>query len=154
MKIHERLLGLFVCALFVIVCVGCSGKSVELAEVEGTVTQNGQPLDGVKVMFSPDPSKGDAGQTSQAITDENGKYRLKYKGDQYGAEVGWHIVNALDVKAENSRDNPIPNRVAVKYSLPSSSDLTFEVKSEPSPQIFDFELAPRSGAGNTSKPRN
>ena len=142
MKFQFVLPGFFVSAFFVIAIVGCSGNSVEVVEVEGTVTQAGQPLDEVKVMFSPDPEKGFAGQTSKAITDENGKYRLKYNADQFGAEVGWHVVTALDIKAENSRDNPIPFRVNQKYSQPARSGLTFEVKSG-EPQTIDFELDPR-----------
>jgi hypothetical protein len=144
---------LLIGAVFVVAGIGCSGRSVEVVEVEGTVTQNGQPLDEVKVMFSPDPSKGRTGHTSQAITDENGKYRLKYKADQYGAEVGWHVINALDIKAENSRDNPIPNRIAAKYAQPATSGLSYEVKSG-EPQKFDFELEPRPVTGGSAEPRN
>ena len=142
MRFQFLLVGLCVSALLGCSIIGCSGKSVEIVEVEGTVTQNGQPLDQVKIMFSPDHEKGPPGQTSQAITDENGKYRLKYKDGKLGAEVGWHIVNALDIKAENSRDNPIPNRVGAKYATPATSDLSFEVKSG-GPQTINFELAPR-----------
>ncbi len=153
MKFQFLLIVLLVSAPFVMGSVGCSGNSVEVVEVEGTVTQNGQPLDEVKIMFSPDLEKGAGGITSQAITDANGKYRLKYKGDQFGAQVGWHIVNALDIKAENSRDNPIPNRVAAKYAQPSTSGLKFEVKSG-GPQTIDFELDPRPATGSNSQPRD
>lgn len=136
---------IFLVGLFVITLVGCSGNKVEVVEVEGTVMQNGQPLDEVKIMFSPDPEKGFVGQSSQAITDENGKFRLKYnaKSPEFGAEVGWHLITALDVKAENSRDNPIPNRIGRNYTQPTKSGLEFEVKSGEK-QTFDIELKPRT----------
>ena len=84
------------------------------------------------------------GQSSQALTDANGKYRLKYKGasNKFGAEVGWHRVTAIDVMAENSRDDPIPPRISKNYSLAGKTGLKFQVKSGES-QTFDFELDPR-----------
>jgi len=139
MKFQFLLVVFFVCAT-----VGCWGPTVEVVEVTGTVTQDGQPLPEVKILFSPDPEEGSLGQSSQAITDENGNYRLKYKGDseEFGAEVGWHRVTAIDVMSENSRDDPIPPRISQKYSLAGDTDLKFQVKSGES-QTFDFELKSR-----------
>ena len=131
---------------------GC-GPSFEIVEVSGTVTQNGQPLNEVKVIFSPNPAnippedlKAGRGQPSHAITDENGKYRLRYRGDasEFGAEVGKHFVTAIDVLAENSRDNPIPPRISQKYMIGSATDIFFEVRSgEEDGMVFDFELEER-----------
>ena len=127
---------------------GC-GSNLEIVEVTGTVTQNGQPLNEVKVIFSPSPAeitaeklKDGGGQSSHAITDDNGNYRLRYRGDasEYGAEVGKHFVTAIDVFAENSRDNPIPPRISQKYTIASETDIFFEVKSGEEELVFDFEL--------------
>ena len=133
--------------------IGCDRPNIEVVEVTGTVTQNGKPLQEVKVVFSPDPASipkellesGTAGQSSQAITDDQGKYRLRYRGDlhDYGAEVGNHIVIAIDVMSENSRDNPIPPRIKREYSVASKSDIYFEVKAGQA-ATFDFELKPRN----------
>jgi hypothetical protein len=132
------LISVFVCLL------GCSGPKIEVVEVEGVVTQNGKPLPEVSITFSPDPEKECFGKSSSAITDESGKYRLKYLGGnpEYGAEVGWHRITAQDYMAENSRDNPIPPRIATKYSLVGKTDLEFEVKPGEA-QTKDFELEPR-----------
>lgn len=129
-------------ALFAVAIVGCGGTKVEIAEVSGTVTMNGQPLEEVKVTFAPDPEQmTEVGKASHAITDENGKYRLKYSGDQaeFGAQVGVHRITALDIMAENSRDNPISVRIHRKYKVASKTDLTYEVKSG-GPHTHDFEL--------------
>ena len=134
---------------FAVLCftlVGCSGSQFEFAEVEGVVTQDGQPLPEVKITFSPDPERVTTpARASHAVTDENGRFRLKYSGPEteFGAQVGWHFVTALDFKAENSRDNPIPVRIAAKYSQAAKSDLEFEVKASEAPQEINFELEGR-----------
>jgi len=111
--------------------VGCSNTpAVELVEVEGTITVGDQPLDGVRVVFSPDHEKGNIGVSSQAMTDANGKFVLKYKGEGggQGAQVGWHRITVFDLKVEDARDNPIPERISMNYRKPSKTELTVEVK--------------------------
>lgn len=141
------------CWILICLCLllsGCS-KAFEIVEVTGTVTQNGKPLEEVKVIFSPDPAgipqqelAAGRGQLSHAITDKEGRYRLKYRGKsaEFGAEVGTHAVTAIDVLAENSRDNPIPPRISQKYMIASGTDIVFEVKSGEEAVEFDFELEP------------
>ena len=140
----------FVCFL-ILSLTGC-GPSFEVIEVTGTVTQGGDPLEEVKVIFSPNPAdippaelKQGRGQLSYAITDAQGKYRLKYRGKSkdFGAEVGKHSVTAIDVMAENSRDNPIPPRISQKYMIASQTDIFFEVKTGEEQMEFDFELEPQ-----------
>jgi hypothetical protein len=133
-------------AIFIIFLVGCSGKKAEVVEVVGTAKlKSGEALPELKVMFSPDPNKGPAGRSSEAITDANGEFRLRYTGGspEFGAEVGWHIVTAIDVMAENSRDNPIPPRISQMHSLVGKSGLSFEVKSGQE-NNFVIELDPRN----------
>lgn len=139
-----------ICVVLCCLFVGC-GPSFEIVEVTGTVTQNGEPLNEVKVIFTPNPAEISAeeikqgrGQLSHAITDEQGRYRLRYRGDshEYGAEIGKHFVTAIDVFAENSRDNPIPPRISQKYMIAAETDIFFEVKSGEEQMEFDFELEP------------
>ena len=126
--------------------VGCSGPAVELVEVEGIVTVGDQPLDGVRIVFSPDHEKGNIGVSSHAMTDENGKYVLTYKGEGggQGAQVGWHRITVFDLKIEDARDNPIPERISMDYRKPSKTDLFVEVKSAaPGEKMsHDFEVKP------------
>ena len=110
-------------ALFLFVC-GCGGGP-QFAEVEGTVTQGGKPLQNVRVEFWPD---GD-GPKSTGTTDEQGRFVLKSEdGKTAGAVVGPHKVILKDLntygdkflgrKAENMpppKDLPKP-RFAKSYT--------------------------------------
>lgn len=59
------------CLFFVALLAGCGGEPVpELAEVNGTVTMDGQAMRQVMVIFAPDPEKGGTGQPARATTDE------------------------------------------------------------------------------------
>jgi hypothetical protein len=51
---------------------GCGGKSVVLAEVEGTLSWQGAPLENVLVEFIPDETKGTSGPRSTGVTDATG----------------------------------------------------------------------------------
>ena len=66
---------------------GCGGSDEpELGVVTGEVIQAGSPVPGALVEFFPE-----AGVTSTAITDSEGKYSLRYN-DREGAIVGTHQV--------------------------------------------------------------
>lgn len=73
--------------------VGCN-RGPELAEVEGTVTLNGKPLEKVRVEFHP----AGEGPRATAVTDANGKYVLMSDGGgRAGAVVGSNKVVLKDV---------------------------------------------------------
>jgi hypothetical protein len=55
--------------------------------VSGTVTYEGQPVEGLTVEFEPEQ-----GRPSQALTDENGHFTLNYTIHEDGAQVGVHQV--------------------------------------------------------------
>ncbi|AMV22973.1 hypothetical protein VT84_01085 [Gemmata sp. SH-PL17] len=81
---------------------GC-GDKIQFAEVEGTVTQNGKPLDKIRVEFHPDGP----GPRSAAQTDENGKYVLKTDdGARAGAAVGTYRIVLRDRAAFPDRLPP------------------------------------------------
>jgi hypothetical protein len=68
---------------------GCGNRSdVDLSQVVGTVTLDGQPLAGAVVSFSPD-----GGRPSTSVTKSDGTYELVYSYDKKGALVGQHIVH-------------------------------------------------------------
>lgn len=76
-------------AAFALTCSGCGPGGEELGQVTGTVTQNGQPVEGGMLEFT--PSGG--GRVSVATTDAEGKYVLMYTKDRNGAELGKHTVS-------------------------------------------------------------
>lgn len=110
---------------------GCGGGP-QFAEVEGTVSKGGTPLNNVRVEFWPD---GD-GPKSTAVTDEQGRFTLKTEdGKTAGAMVGAHKVVLKDLnmfgdtflgrKAENmtTLNKNAKERFSKVYADPSRTDL-------------------------------
>ncbi|MEM9701584.1 MAG: hypothetical protein AAF907_03980 [Planctomycetota bacterium] len=130
--------------------VGCGADGPpELAPVTGVVSIDGEPAAGVKVRFLPRRQEGDKPlATSEAITDELGRYELRYlDGDAppMGAAVGDHYVLLTDFTSSNTRDESVaPNRISPKYSSAGRSPLKATVAPQPDgstePQNFDFEI--------------
>ncbi|MCH9653478.1 MAG: carboxypeptidase regulatory-like domain-containing protein [Planctomycetes bacterium] len=70
-------------------CIGCSGGSdIDLGQVKGVVSMDGQPLPDVVVVFKPEK-----GNPSSGVTDANGNYELVYIGKSKGAIIGSHKVS-------------------------------------------------------------
>ena len=80
-------------ALIVLNSLGCSSRGPELGRVEGTVTLDGEPLEGALVTFKPK-----RGRPSLAETDAQGKYSLNYRVDELGARLGTHYVTISTFK--------------------------------------------------------
>jgi len=125
---------------------GCGGEVVPpLAQVSGVLTDEaGTPLDGVKVMFLPDPEAENFGQPSSGETDDQGKFTLYYDGNKQnpGAAVGKNRVILRDIKAtRSSRDEtPMARRFSEKYVTANSTDLSFDVKNEAG-QSFEIKVS-------------
>jgi hypothetical protein len=127
---------------------GCGGRARPFGEVEGTVRLGDRPLANVLVQFLPDPSRGSSGPTSEAITDDQGRYRLcsspvGKKAGRDGAAVGWHSVVLVDLSASGTPQGkpPPPARVPERYSLPGTTPLKFEVKE--GSQTIDIDVGRR-----------
>jgi len=113
---------------------GC-GNSVELGQVAGTITLDGQPLAKAKIEFQPQ----EIGSPSYGRTDENGHYELMFAVDTPGAMLGKHVVRISTFRQEPGSGGPpvtIPERVPPKYN--EKSELIREVK--PGRNTFDFRL--------------
>jgi hypothetical protein len=77
---------------------GCSGR--EFAEVEGQVTLDGKPLTDVEIVFMPDSTKGNKGNSASAYPDADGRYRLQTPRDnRAGTVLGPHRVVVIDLSA-------------------------------------------------------
>ena len=117
--------------------LGCYGKPAgfpDLADVEGTVTVDGQPGSNLAVTFIPD-----SGRPSIGITDESGHYELSYFRGETGAVIGPHkvmIATNLDSPPPAGYRDPIPPQ----YNLRST--LTAEVT--PDENVFNFDLESKS----------
>jgi hypothetical protein len=125
--------------------LGCGNKP---ATVSGTVTLNGQPVEGSRELYgtvSFYPTGG--GAPAVGIIGSGGSYSVE-TGSQTGLAPGSYRV-AVAVKKIHPPATPEgltrPERISpVKYSKPEQSGLTAEV--EPGSNTFDFAL--ESGAGS------
>ena len=89
MKTYTKHILLFLLLAF---ASGCGNS--DLVSVSGTVTYDGQPVEGVLVVFSPEVQGENhfPGPFSTGTTDSSGNYTLKTKKGSRGAVVGPHKV--------------------------------------------------------------
>ena len=110
---------------------GCGGGP-QFAEVEGTVTQNGKPLDKIRVEFHP----AGEGPRSVAITDAAGKYVLKTDdGSRDGAVVGSHKIVLRD---RGAAPDKLPPRAEMEQDYLKGKKFKIRVR----PEYADFTKTP------------
>ena len=122
---------------------GCGPEIPPLGLVTGVVTMNAKPMEGIEVVFLPDPSTGNLAKPSRGETDQEGRYVLTYVppgGGQRldGAAVGQHIVSMSDNLSINSREKPVPYRIAL--GLNKASSTPFRETVVEGEQQIDFDL--------------
>jgi len=132
----------------VLTTAGCGSKGPETAQVTGTITLDGKPLELIQVEFWPE-----VGARSMGKTDDNGKYSLMLDGGKPGASVGltrvilkdtWPMKdNVLDESGVwiDKSDGKRP-RINSKYYDAEKTPLTFTVKRGEA-NVFDVEVEPR-----------
>jgi hypothetical protein len=121
-------------AAFLIVAAlaaGCGGgKKFTLVPAEGTLTIGGRPAANISIQFLPDVMKGGTGPTSYAVTDADGKFRLKTYEGQDGAVEGQHTVILADLDEERPpQGQPVKKlpRLDSRYTT-AAGGLTADVK--------------------------
>lgn len=120
-----RLLSLvwIVCLMF----TGCGGADhPPLGYVSGTVTMDGEPLEGLLVLFKPAD-----GRAASGVTDGEGKYSLEYTYGVAGAKTGPATV-MFEWPLGTKNAKPLADRYTTK------SDQKVEIKS--GSNTFDFDL--------------
>jgi hypothetical protein len=135
---------------------GCGGDGrPKLVPVEGTVTINGEPLDGATVVFKVVDVKGDYARPSQAITDAQGKFKAGTYATDDGMPIGTYQVGiikkelASELPADfNEEADPSQSGRPVRYlwttpreaADPETSGLTAEVTRDGlKPNTFTLE---------------
>lgn len=120
--------------------VGCSQSGPQLGEVTGTVTLDGKAVPNAEVHFNPTVP---GGSYSTGKTNAQGKYRLGFTQDRYGAMLGKHNVEIRtkkiapeDMPDDGSAANHVYVELPKKYNVPGA--LSAEVKS--GRNTVDFEL--------------
>jgi hypothetical protein len=116
------------------VCPGCgpAGDIPDLGQVTGTVTLDGKPLAGARVLFEPQGG----GAMSNGMTDSSGKYEMWYTADVKGAALGKHVVRIETPPNPDPETGETPPALPAKYN--TESTLTADVKA--GDNTVNFEL--------------
>lgn len=143
--VSRRLLlaGFLLCVAGCSQSVGTDYSQLDLVDVSGTVTLDGQPLSGVTVAFeSPE------GTFSYGVTDEAGKYNLMFNSEKSGCLTGEKTVRIRFVNDSESPDDggdteegaaevmDTPSQVPEQYNKQSTLKATVDADHT----TFDFDL--------------
>ncbi|MGL4512667.1 MAG: hypothetical protein ACRCT8_06210 [Lacipirellulaceae bacterium] len=103
---------------------GCSKSEIPVARVHGTVTVEGKPLAGGRIMLAPQPAGGNInpGKPAYGRLDAEGRYEVSTFAERDGAVVGTHLVT-ISAPREGNRAKKLGFR---SLSVPSA----FEVKAD------------------------
>ena len=156
----------FVCLAALAFLVGCADKGADVGTtaVTGTVTLDGQPVEGASVSFSP---KSADGRGAAGLTDASGRFSLTTVASGDGAMPGSYQVAvsktttsggpdvsglesdpskmtpedfaAMAERVENADPVVTTDELPVKYKTAADSGLTAEVK-KGEKNKFTFEL--------------
>ena len=121
---------------FVMVLAGCGATGPDLVEVTGTVTLDGQPVDGAVVGFRPSE-----GTPAAATTDATGKFTLRVSVGQCAITViksetvgGGAVAGADETAQEVQTKSLLP----IKYSAAQGSGLTADVQRGMAPLTLEL----------------
>ena len=135
------------------VFMGCGGQTGTEGAVAatGTVTYQGQPVEGATVVFAPEGQ----GRASSAITDASGRFQLTTLGPGDGAMPGKYQVgiSKTETSGDMSREESqayfekhgepptvtTTEALPEKYKSPANSGLTAEI-TEGGKNDFNFDL--------------
>jgi hypothetical protein len=106
-----------------------------LAEVTGAIYLDGVPLPGATIVLRPENTAPDAPKASGAVgrTDENGRFRMKYNRENFGAPLGTCSVQ-ITALGEDGMD-----RVPLRYR-----DRTEKREVKDGNNVFDFDMKSQS----------
>lgn len=126
---------LMVAAAAFAMCTGCGRSDLpELADVEGTVKLDGQPVSNVLVSFYPQGG----GRPGTGVTDEQGHYELTYVGGESGTKPGASRVEVTMIWPDGEPTPGVKDKVPTAYQGMSSS-LSFDVKAGED-NVYDIEM--------------
>lgn len=122
---------------------GCGG--VRRVPVSGTVTLDGQPLNGGILVFTPDTAKGNMAKISCTSPVKEGSYDLETNGitradSGPGVPLGWYKVTLRVLDLGTKKHPQAPINVNDKYKSVEKTPLAVEVKDTPDPGAYDFKM--------------
>lgn len=121
---------------------GCGPKGPEVVEVTGTVTYQGKPVPNLFLNFKPEK-----GRPSWGVTDDQGRYWLRYSNSRDGAVTGSHTVwvqfrpkspaEEFRMTAGGGGKSLLP-AILEKYGNEATTPLKFEIAEKG--QVVDIPL--------------
>ncbi|MEW4562375.1 hypothetical protein AB1K70_07610 [Bremerella sp. JC770] len=115
--------------------VGCQQNEFETAPIHGTITLNGEPVQGARVLFIPSNKKTKA---AGGETDRNGQYEIRFTGTQMGSTIGPHRVKVMYEPESGGRERA--GRKSTPKISPKFLNGNVEVEVQDTDNVFDFEL--------------
>lgn len=98
--------------------VGCRPPEAKLVSAEGIVTIKGRPAADIMLQFVPDPQEGALRPTSFAVSDADGRFRLRTYDGKEGAVEGEHTVvlsDTLEERPAQGENATRPPRIDSKF---------------------------------------
>ena len=122
--------------------VGCG--SVKRVPVSGAVTLEGKPVDGGYLEFNPDNAKGNTARIVCMSPIKEGRYNLETNGisradSGAGVPPGWYKVT-FRIMEEGKKVRKVTNVPPDKYKSIETTPLAVEVKDDPAPGAYDFDM--------------
>ena len=120
-------------------------SGVRRLPVAGTVTVDGKPINGGQLVFTPDSAKGNTSRIVCVSPVKDGHYDLETNGvtrsdSGRGVPLGWYKVH-FRILQESTKKHPIaPIDVNGKFMDPDKTPLSVEVKDNPEPGAYDFQM--------------
>lgn len=130
---------LVVCLSAGLLLSGCAEQGPQLGAVSGTVTLEGEPVEGATISFFPLFEGGQELRSAQK-TDSSGFYEMQYSQDRKGVMLGNHQVQISTKDWEKQPDGSnkiIPERIPRHYFGPDSV-LTFDVQEGENDASFEL----------------
>ena len=128
--------------LVLVALLAAGGCSSGFVEVSGRLTHKGQPVPSTLVKFMPD----DGRRAGKGVTDDDGRFVLRYSRDQTGATPGpCTVCLSYSVSMEEElgqikpKAGPELKKVIAKYADPATSKLHYEITTKSS-QVIDIDL--------------
>ena len=126
-------------SLLVLSSLGCGGRE-GLAAVDGRLTFNGEPLEGIEIMFTPLDQKA---RPSVGTCDASGNYALMFTRTEKGGTIGRNRVSIVQPTTANGAPDYSVLRVPPKYG--DESELEYTVKAGSNSGVdFDLEISQAS----------
>lgn len=116
---------------FCLVLTGCGGSGITTVPVTGTITVNGEPVQGLYLQFAP----GSGDRPSIAGTDENGNYRAQFLKNQYGVTPGPCVVKISYMVGES-----MVNYLPKEFNEDAANNPELNIEVPPGGIVFDYDV--------------